>query len=167
MQKKLSRKTSFASEAIRKLTNNEEFIFKQIDLVIRGDLERIEISRTEGFVSQDGKERPLIFSSLIAQKIIRDHGSFSLENLIINALEWEYVICNVDKNPDKINLIKKIPNTDTYLTIGANRDNGFFLVTHYEAIAKDSEKLKNLLRNKGDALDRSGRAVVPSFATSP
>lgn len=72
---------------------------------------------------------------------------------------------NVRGNRDKINLI--YPTTDEgFLRIAANRDNGFYIVTHYENIGGKSQKLKNLLE-KGDFLDRNGRAQMPSFATSP
>lgn len=140
MQRKINPKTLFVSSAIRQIKANEESIYEKIKLVIQGDLDQIEISKIKGFVSQDGKERPLVFSSMIAQKIIRDHGIFPPENLFISATEWEYIIQNVDGNPDKINLIKKNPDSNNFLVIGANRNNGFFLLLHTLSINRKMEE---------------------------
>ncbi len=160
-------KSIFSSPKIRELTPEEKPLVEKVNNVLQGNSEQEPIANIPSFVSRDGKERPLIFSKVIADKIISDHGKMIPENIVLNANDWDYVIKNVNNNPDKINLIKQIPNSNNFLNIGANKNNGFFIVTHYESLAKDSLKLKNLLKNKGDSLDRSGRAVVPSFATSP
>jgi hypothetical protein len=80
--------------------------------------------------------------------------------------DWEYIICNVNKNLSKINLIVRIKNNHHFATIGANRYNGYYVVTYYETYTSKENKLKNLLYKKGDTLDRAGRAVGPSFATA-
>lgn len=160
-------KSKFTSGQIRELSSTEKPIASQIQKVIRGETKQADLADIPSFVSSDGKERTLIFDESIAKKIQRDHGDIVPENLVVNANDWDYVIKNVDGNADKINLIKKVPDSENYLTIGANKDNGFFTVTHYETVTKDSSKLKNLLKNKGSSLDRTGRAVEPSFATTP
>lgn len=160
-------KTPFSTATIRSLTPQEDHTSSKIKSMVAGKSDVETIAKTPFFVSNDGKERPLILSKDIVDKIQKDHGNINPENMAINAHDWDYVIKNVEGNPDKINLIKKIPNSDNYLTIAANRDNGFFTVTHYESEARNSNKLKNLLKNKGESLDNTGRPIVPSFATSP
>ncbi len=159
-------KSPFLTGIIRELTLLEREMLFKIKEVMVEESKYLAITKLQDFLSFDKKQRDLIFDPLIAEKIIKDHGSFYLENMVITISDWDYVILNVGGNKDKINFIKVIPETDHFLTIGANRNNGFFIVTHYETEAKNSDKLKNLLKNKGDALDRAGRAVVPSFATS-
>jgi hypothetical protein len=62
---------------------------------------------------------------------------------------------------DKINLLKKVPNSDNLLVVGANRDNGFFTVTHYEIVPKSGNEVKSLL-GRGDLLSADGDALNPS-----
>lgn len=149
-------KTQFKSPQIRDLKPEEQVSLQKVNAVLNGTSKTEIIAHTPDFVSNDGKERPLVFSSEIANKI-KSHGNLIPENLVLNANDWDYAIKNVDGNPDKINLIKKIPNSDNFLVIGANRDNGYFTVTHFEYSSKNGQELKNLLQNKGDALDKFGR----------
>ncbi len=166
MEKSEPGKSRFKAKALRILKKSEYELLQEIEEVVLGKHEQVILVLMPNFASFDNKIRPLIFSYEVAQKIVKDHGMFVFENLIITSHDWEYLIKNVDRREGKINLIKQIPNTSDYFTIGANRHNGFYVVTYYEKEAKNSKKLKNLLRNKGDALDRAGRAVYPSFATS-
>ncbi|MDR3168928.1 MAG: hypothetical protein LBU27_04130 [Candidatus Peribacteria bacterium] len=39
--------------------------------------------------------------------------------------------------PDKINLVKQVPNADKVWIIGAERQNGFFILTHLEVAEKN------------------------------
>lgn len=96
-----------------------------------------------------------------------DHCCLPLENFAITANDWDFIVKNVDGNPDKINLIKTIPGTSDFFVIAANRNNGFFLVTYFEYRAKNGKELKNLLQNKGDSLNKLGEAPSFSFATYP
>lgn len=153
---KSSPKSSFKTLALRALTPQENSSLIRVNSVLNGESKTEIIAHTPGFVANDGKERPLVFSSDIANKI-KNHGDVVPENLVLNANDWDYAIKNVDGNPDKINLIKKIPGGNDFLVIGANRDNGFFTVTHFEYTSKNGRELKNLLQNKGDALDKFGR----------
>jgi hypothetical protein len=157
------KKTQFKTKHIRKLNNREKRIITKIVL----DLENkntCNIALLPSFVSNDNKKRLLILNNNIINKIEKDHGKIILQNLIINANDWDYVIKNVDKNTDKINLIKVI-NSKGLLLIGANRINGYFMLTYFEITTKNSQtKLKNLLQ-RGDSLNNTGGAAFPSSAT--
>jgi hypothetical protein len=152
-------KSPFKANLIRNLTTFEKitleklggFSLKSQDMCTLGDLPE--------FVSFDNKPRPLILSRTVLEKIISDHGTFSYENLIITTHDWEYVIKNIRNDPDRINLIKKIPKSNNFLLIGAIRNNGFFMLTYFETITTTPRTLKNLLV-RGDTLDRSGRTPL-------
>lgn len=160
-------KSQFTPVQIRPLKPEEQSSLQKVNNVLSGKSKTEVIAHTPGFVSDDGKERALIFDKSSIAEEIKGHGKMIPENLVINANDWKYVIKNVQGNPDKINLI--LPTRDEgFIRIGANKNNGFFMVTHYENIPGQSQKLKNLLANaKGDALDRSGRTLGPSSATAP
>jgi hypothetical protein len=159
-----NKKTIFTGKTIRHLNTQEVYYKNKIDLLLKGDSQNAIITILPSFASIDGKIRPLILNKTIVTKVENDHGKILLENLVINANDFDYVIKNMYGDPDKINLLKRIPDSNNILVIGANRNNGFFTVTHYEVDTKNPDKLKNLLK-KGDSLDRNGRAAVPSFAT--
>lgn len=57
---------------------------------------------------------------------------------------------------DKINLIKNIPNSDNFLLIGAVRDNGFYIITHFETEVLQGNELKSLL-GRGDLISKDTR----------
>jgi hypothetical protein len=160
------KKTLFHSPAIRALNNNEKIIYTKVKLVLEGKKKQNTIAILPTYASHDNKSRPLILHTDIVFKIEHGHGNIVLENLIINANNWDYIIKNVDGNKDKINLIKSIPNTSYFLTIGANRINGFFIVTHYESRPKTHNTLKNLLHNKGDSLENTERTALPHLQLS-
>lgn len=101
----------------------------------------------------DGKERPIILSKDIIDKIEYDHGKICLENLIVSIHEWEYAVMYPYKNIDKINLIKCIPDSYNYLVVAANRNNGFYIVTHFETKSKNDKNLKRLL-GRGNVINR-------------
>lgn len=153
------KKSIFVTGAIRKIRSSEFRMFRLITKVVSGKAQEVVLGKVLGI--------SIILSSQVTTKIIQDHGVFLTENLIVSLKDWEYIIKNVNGNNNKVNFIKKIPNSYGYFTIGANKiRDKLFLVTFYETTTINPEKLKNLLRNKGDALDRNGRAVVPSFATA-
>jgi hypothetical protein len=161
----MPKKTLFTPKAIRALSVSETLFIPKVLAVLNGLSVEEVIATIPGFISYDGQQRSLVFSREIADKIQKDHGHIVPENLIINAHDWDYVIRNVNGNPDKINLIKQTSG-DGFIRIGANRDNGFYIVTHYENREGKGQKLKNLLL-QGDFLDSSGRTQIPSFATAP
>lgn len=159
-ESKKPKKSLFISPVIRELNTEENYYKQKIELMLVDDLIVCTISLLPSFVSHDGKRRSLILHKNIINKIDKDHGKMILENLIINANNWDYVIKNVEGNIDKINLIKIIPDTPYFLTIGANRVNGYFVVTHYESRPKKINTLKNLLKNKGDSLNHIGETAL-------
>lgn len=160
------KKSLFKSPVIRELYENEIKQRTKVRLVLLGKRKKAIIAILPELISHDGKSRPLILHKDIVMKIENDHGKIILENLIINANDWDYVIKNVNGNKDKINLIKILPNTPYFLTIGANRFNGFFTVTHYESRPKTDQTLKNLLHNKGDSLVHIERTALPYLQLS-
>ncbi len=169
MRRNRKGKSPFKEKILRNLTQPEVYLSSAISKVIKGNLNQVAIAEIPDFVSIDKKSRPLIFSYATAAKIIRDHGTFSIENLIISADSWEWIIKNIHNDPDKINLIKRIPGGNRFFLIGANRVNGYFMVTYFEMGSKKGNQLKNLL-GRGDTLDRSGRtpsAKADSLHVSP
>lgn len=159
-ENKKAKKSLFTSLTIRELNTTENYYREKIKSMLLGDFEACTISMLPAFVSNDEKSRSLILKKEIINKIQNDHGRIIYENLIINANNWDYVIRNVEGNVDKINLIKIIPDTPYFLTIGANRVNGYFIVTHYESRPKKINTLKNLLKNKGDSLNHIGETAL-------
>ena len=160
---KTKTKTPFESDTIRPLTEAEKLIRSKIDDLMAGKFLAEKLSDIPSTVSKDGKVRPLILSHKILNKFVMDHGlNMSLDNLVINANDWEYLIKNFRDDEDSINIIKEIPDSDNFLTIGASRQNGFFALTHYETITKSSNKLKNLLE-KGEVLVNTSGASSPTM----
>jgi hypothetical protein len=161
-----SSKTRFVSLEIRGLSKEERLALDVVRDVLCGRVTRDVIGKIPACLSTDNKDRPLVLDKLIVEKIRRDHGNIIAENLVINVHDWDFGIKNMDKDPDKITLVKTIPDSHNYLIAGAKRDNGFFMVTHFEVVSEEGgNQLKSLL-GRGDILDRSG---VPSRApaTSP
>jgi hypothetical protein len=147
------KKTPFISKQIRPLNKMEMIYLYRLNQVINHKSNKESIAYLRCDVSIDNKIRSLIISRDIIDKIESDHGPICAENMIINAHEWDYCILNVDDKPDRINLIKIIPNSDNYLVIAAHRDNGFFIVTHFETESKNGNNLKRLLK-RGNVLNR-------------
>lgn len=160
------KKSPFKSPPIRELNEIEHKHRSKVHMVLKGKRKKVVIAVLPESISHDGKSRPLILHKDIVLKIQNDHGKIPLENLIINANDWDYAIKNVNGNKYKINLIKVLPNTSYFLTIGANRFNGFFTVTHYESRPKTHQTLKNLLHNKGDSLVHIERTALPHLQLS-
>lgn len=169
-------KTQFVSGKIRDVTSIEKVGLSVVDLILLNKIERGIIAVVPGFLSEDGKGRPLIFSRKIARKIIRDHGKFVSENVVINANDWDGALVQVRSyvkgilqrpTSKKINLIKKIPNSRNFLLIAAETQNGFFILTHFETVASTSDKLKSLL-GRGDLLGPTGTPLGPAdFLVAP
>ena len=149
-------KTHFVSPQIRELVKEERQALDAVRDVLCGRVERGVIGGIPAFMCEDDKEHPLVLDKFIVDKIRRDHGNIMAENLVINVYDWDFGTKNVDKNPDKINLVKRIPNSLNHLVVAANRNNGFYIVTHFEVVTKSPKELKRLLK-RGDVLDRFGR----------
>jgi hypothetical protein len=153
MGNKTPKKSPFISKQIRELNTQEIFFCENIKKVLCDKSEAETIGYASKSLSCDGKERPFILSREIVDKIESDHGAICPENMIINVFDWDYATTNVLGNPDKINLIKSIPDSNNYLLIAAIRINGFFMLTHFETETKGDINLKRLLK-RGNAVSR-------------
>lgn len=111
------------------------------------------IGYVPGKASKDGKERSLILSKKIIKKIQLDHGVVCPDNIVINAHRWDYIVSYLYDKVDKIMLIKQIQNSHNYLVLAANRNNGFYIVTHFEVEAINDKNLKRRL-GRGNVLSR-------------
>lgn len=147
------KKTQFTTKAFANLKNEQIFFCDRVKLLLKRESALETLAYLSGDLSIDGKTRPLVLSLEIVDKIQTEHGNILPENLICNAHEWEFATINMDNNPDKINLIKLIPNSENYLLIAANRDNGFYMVTHFETKTTNNRNLKRLL-GRGNVLNR-------------
>ena len=139
------KKSIFIHEPIHTLNKNEEMYLWKLKDIIKYKSTYENIGYVPGSLSEDNKIRPLILSRNILHKIQSDHGRICPENIVINAHRWEHATTNVLGNPDKINLIKTIPDSKNYLLIAAVRVNGFFILTHFETKTSGSTNLKRLL----------------------
>jgi hypothetical protein len=150
---KKPKKSLFISKQIRDLNDKEKEYFEKLQKVLckESDIETIGYITSD--LSYDKKERPLVLSREIVDKIEGDHGPIPAPNMIVNIFDWEYATMNVLGNPDKINLIKNIPNSDNYLLIAAIRINGFFVLTYFETEANNGNNLKRLL-DRGSVINR-------------
>lgn len=147
------KKSQFTSKIITNLKAEQSFFCERAKVLLKRESVLETLVFLPGKLSKDGKVRPLVLSLEIVDKIQSDHGNIIPENLICNAHDWEFATIDMDNNPDKINLIKLIPETDNYLLIAANRDNGFYTVTHFETQTTNNRNLKRLL-NRGNVLNR-------------
>ncbi|MBU6426728.1 hypothetical protein KGQ27_00595 [Patescibacteria group bacterium] len=104
-------------------------------------------------LDKGSKPIPVVFNRYNFKKILWHHGYFRSINIVVTANEFEegVYIKGVDGRPDKINLIK---NTDggCYI-IGANRFNGYGVVTFFEQ-CEPSQKQQYLasMRKRGTPL---------------
>ena len=156
MKNKKLKQSLFLSKQIRDLNEVEEEFLQDLKDFINLKKDKCIISYVPQHVSSDRKTRPLVLSKEILIKIINKHGRIPVNNLLINAHDWDIVIQNIDRIKDKINIIKQIPNSDNFLLIGAVRDNGFFILTHFETEALQGNELKSLL-GRGDLISKDTR----------
>ena len=147
------KKSIFIHEPIHTLNKNEEMYLWKLKDIIKYKSTYENIGYVPGSLSEDNKIRPLILSRNILHKIQYDQGHICPENIVINAHRWEHATTNVLGNPDKINLIKTIPDSKNYLLIAALRVNGFFILTHFETKTSGSTNLKRLL-GRGNVISR-------------
>ncbi len=140
-----NKKSLFISNQIRKLSRTENKYIINILEIIQRKVEENIIAYIPDYVSDDKKVRPLILTMDIIDKIEIKHGKIPVENLLINAHDFDHVIVDLDNIKGKINLIKLIPDSDNFLLISAIKVNGFFLLTHFETEAIQGNELKSLL----------------------
>ncbi|MEI6345852.1 MAG: hypothetical protein WCO79_01300 [bacterium] len=173
-----AKKTRFVSGKIRDVTPREERSLRIVSLVLSIKIQVGVVAAVPAFLSPDRRKRDLVFSKMIADKIRRDHGEFLLENFVINANDWDGALINMRSfkngvleppNSNRINLIKKIPGSNNFLLIAAEKQNGFFVVTHFETVTENGNELKSLL-GRGDLIGPTGTPLGPAdflVASSP
>ncbi len=161
------KKSLFISKTIRQLNKKEKQFLCDVKNVINLKSDISIVSYLPGYISSDRKVRPLLLSKDIVLKITVKHGYIHVKNLLINAHDWDYVIQNLDRDKDKINLIKLIPNSNNFLLIGAVKNNGFFMLTHFETEVIKGNELKSLL-GRGDMISKDARpgSFISSIETS-
>lgn len=147
------KKYPFIHGPILPLNKREEMYLWKVKDIIKYKSTHENIGYVPGSLSEDNKVRPLILSRNILHKIQYDHGHICPENMIINAHRWDYIVSYPYNNIDKIVLIKNIPDSRNYFVLAANRNNGFYIVTHFEVEAMTKKNLKRLL-GRGDVLSR-------------
>lgn len=147
------KKSQFTTKILKNLKNEQIFFSERVKLLLSRESALETLVHLPGSLSEDGKVRPLVLSLEIVDKIQADHGNILPENLILNAHEWEFATTNVDEKIDRINLIKRIPDSDNYLIIAASRDNGFYMLTHFETVSTNGNNLKRLLK-RGNVISR-------------
>ncbi len=155
-ENKKPKKLLFISKQIRDLNDIEQEFLQDLKDFINLKKDKCIISYLPKDLSSDSKIRPLVLSKEILIKIINKHGKIPINNLLINANDWDFVIQNVDKIKDKLNLIKTIPNSNNFLLIGAVKDNGFYILTHFETEVFQGNELKSLL-GRGDLISKDTR----------
>jgi hypothetical protein len=151
-----NKKSLFISKQIRKLTRTENKYVINILEIIQNKVDKNTIAYVPDYVSYDKKVRPLILDKGILIKIENKHGKIPIENLLINAHDFDYAIVGFDNVEDKINLIKLIPNSNNFLLISAIKINGYFLLTHFETETLQGNELKSLL-GRGELVSSDAR----------
>lgn len=152
MEKK-SKRSLFISPTIRDLSHNEKVFYKRVKKVITYNSSEHIIGYIPGCFSDDEKQRPLILKRKIVDKVEFKHGKINIYNLLINAHDWNIGIKNMDYISEKINLIKLIPASNNFLIISAYRENGYYILTHFETEVLQDNELKSLL-GRGDSFSR-------------
>lgn len=158
------------------LSGVKEEYQRNYDKIVNREGDHLEVGRIDWKVAYDGKERPAIFSQAIQNKIVWDHW-LDKANLLATVNQPDYIIKNVDGKADKINIIKKIEWTNDFVLIGADRQNGYFILSNYEVKSRNSKRLiKNLSRwevvidNVGDSSSLNHEPknlLVPFMNKSP
>lgn len=151
-----NKKSLFTSKQIRKLTRTENKYIINVLEILQGKVDQNIITYLPDYISYDNKIRPLILNKDLIIKIENKHGKISIENLLINAHDFDYALINFDNIKEKINLIKLIPNSNNFLLISAIRINGYFLLTHFETESIQGNELKSLL-GRGELVSSDAR----------
>ncbi len=156
------KKSLFRNPSIRTLNQIETTFLSDLKKVLQKDLHRSIIGHLPEYISHDNISRPIILSKDIVIKIQEKHGDINPVNLLINIHDWDIVIKNIDHIPEKINLIKMIPDSNHFLLVGAIQENGFFILTHFETQVIQGNELKSLL-GRGDFLIKGSRPGAQSL----
>jgi len=162
-----SGKDSFSGFSFPASPKTEPFV-SEVDRIKSGNVkDPVTDSSTIGKISDvwDTKQKNIAITLNYkdAEEIVKKHGSFSSQNIVSTANDYDVGVfqkgIGVGKN--KINLIKIAP--DGFFVLGANRYNGFGVVTFFEKFGsspKDKKYLETLL-SRGTPFS-SGGAAYPS-----
>lgn len=124
-----------------------------VEAVKLGELEKGSLAQVPAEAFFDGKARPLELTTDRYAKIFQKHGPFNHENLIATANDWDYMIKDLNGEEGHINLIKELPDGSSLL-IGAKRDNGALVVTHFEPTKSLKKVLDDAKENGGEVITR-------------
>ncbi len=144
--------SKFKSGLFRKLNNDEYVYYVNFVMLLFGFIKKAAVGSVSGEISKDKKLRNIFLHQNILDKIFNKHGVFDIENVITTITDWNFIIKNIDKNQDRINIIKLI-NSTHYYVLGAIRENGYFILTYFEVEIFSGNELKSLL-GRGDFLTR-------------
>ncbi|MCX6718985.1 MAG: hypothetical protein NTZ38_01250 [Candidatus Taylorbacteria bacterium] len=130
--------------------------------------DEVKDSATLSVINPEGsKDIPVMFNRYNFKKIIRSHGYFNSADIVVTANEYDegVFIKGTEEKPDKVNLVKK---TDSgCFVIGANRFNGYGVVTFFEQYNKaEAKQYLDSLRSRGVAFElwEDGSTLHPSIS---
>ena len=120
-----------------------------------------------GTLFDDKVAKDLTIDTKIYEKSFKKHGVIDTANLLTTANEYEYAIKMDDGS--HFNLLKKIPNSDKYLLIGADLNkntNGkdMYVLTYYEPTNSLKEVLDKSISKEREIFQRNGD-IVGGFLT--
>lgn len=147
------KKRQFTNKHQLPLTENLKPKTQLVDLVKIGELEKGALAQVPEIAFSDGKARPLELTSDRYAKIFQKHWPFSHENLIATANDWDYLIKDLNGVEWHINLIKELPDGSSLL-IGAKRENGAFVLTHFEPTKSLKKVLEDAKKNGGEVIEK-------------
>ena len=124
------------------ISNVKKEYWDNFDKIMIWEIEDWAVWKVQAWIAYDWKERPAIFSQDIRYKLDRDHG-IDKWNLLWTLDKPDYIIKNMNNDENKINIIRKIPWTNDYVLIWANRNNWYFIVTNYEVHKNNANQIMN------------------------
>jgi hypothetical protein len=119
----------------------------------------------------NSKTFPVMFNRKNFRKILRDHGYFNSADIVVTANEFEEGIFlkGIEGKPDKINLFKDTEGG--CFVIGANRFNGYGVVTFFEQYDADQKRqYLATIRKRGmpfRSLEGGGSSSIASGEVNP
>ena len=140
---------------------------KELQKVRDGVKDSTTLTKMPGTLFDDKVAKDLTIDTKIYEKSFKKHGVIDTANLLTTANEYEYAIKMDDGS--HFNLLKKIPNSDKYLLIGADLNkntNGkdMYVLTYYEPTNSLKEVLDKSISKEREIFQRNGD-IVGGFLT--
>lgn len=140
---------------------------KELQKVRDGVKDSTTLTKMPGTLFDDKVAKDLTIDTKIYEKSFKKHGVIDTANLLTTANEYEYAIKMDDGS--HFNLLKKIPNSDKYLLIGADLNkntNGkdMYVLTYYEPTNSLKEALDKSISKEREIFQRNGD-IVGGFLT--